>query len=113
MANAAVQHLVAAPPPAPNATAGAVGRRPAAQALGRDLLREMGSRSRAAQLMRAIRQQDGRAALLGEILLARGWITQDHLMQALSLQFGTRFLTAADPPPRPALAGSAGRGAGA
>ncbi|CUX81370.1 MAG: family 2 glycosyl transferase [Roseibaca calidilacus] len=101
MANAAVQHLVAAPPPRQTQLRVLSGDGPPRKPLG-EILREMGALS-AAQLMRAIRQQDGRAALLGEILLARGWITQDHLMQALSLQFGTRFLTAADPPPDPRL----------
>ena len=67
-----------------------------------EILRDMGLLN-AEQVMQALQLQKGQAGLLGDILLARGWITPDMLMQALSRQYATSFMTDTDPPPDPRL----------
>ncbi|NBB97483.1 MAG: glycosyltransferase [Alphaproteobacteria bacterium] len=67
-----------------------------------EILRDMGVLS-AEQLMQALRLQQGQVGLLGDILLAHGWIDQDTLMRALSRQYDTPFMTIEDPPPDPRL----------
>lgn len=63
-----------------------------------DILRDMGVVN-TTQLMRALKLQKEQSGLLGDILLSRGWITHDDLMEALSRQFRAPFLTMSDPAP--------------
>jgi cellulose synthase/poly-beta-1,6-N-acetylglucosamine synthase-like glycosyltransferase len=77
------------------------GSAPAHQPLG-EILRDMGVLS-AEQVMQALRHQDLQAGMLGDILVARGWVSPAVLMQALSRQYRTSFMTAQDDPPDPRL----------
>ncbi|MBN2759163.1 MAG: glycosyltransferase [Rhodobacteraceae bacterium] len=67
-----------------------------------EILRRMGVLT-ASQLMQAIKLQEGQEGLLGDILLARGLITRAALIEALSRQYQTAFMTEADPDPDPRL----------
>jgi len=67
-----------------------------------EILRELGAVT-APNLVKALKLQKEQAGLLGDILLARGWLSEAALRQALSIQYNTVFMTDEDPAPDPRL----------